>query len=69
MVKLVDMPDLGSGAARRVGSSPITRTFSSNYCLGFFYTPRRVGSPDASGLLPAHLAQTIVWAFFIHQGV
>ena len=23
MVKLVDMPDLGSGAARRVGSSPI----------------------------------------------
>jgi hypothetical protein len=26
MVKLVDMPDLGSGAARRVGSSPITRT-------------------------------------------
>ena len=27
MVKLVDMPDLGSGAARRVGSSPITRTF------------------------------------------
>ncbi len=27
MVKLVDMPDLGSGAARRVGSSPIIRTF------------------------------------------
>ncbi len=26
MVKLVDMPDLGSGAARRVGSSPIIRT-------------------------------------------
>jgi hypothetical protein len=25
-VKLVDMPDLGSGAARRVGSSPIIRT-------------------------------------------
>jgi hypothetical protein len=24
---LVDMPDLGSGAARRVGSSPIIRTF------------------------------------------
>jgi hypothetical protein len=30
MVKLVDMPDLGSGAARRVGSSPIIRT-SLNY--------------------------------------
>jgi hypothetical protein len=29
MVKLVDMPDLGSGAARRVGSSPITRTEAS----------------------------------------
>ena len=28
MVKLVDMPDLGSGAARRVGSSPIIRTQS-----------------------------------------
>ena len=26
MVKLVDMPDLGSGAERRVGSSPIIRT-------------------------------------------
>lgn len=26
MVKLVDMPDLGSGAARREGSSPFTRT-------------------------------------------
>lgn len=36
MVKLVDMPDLGSGAARRVGSSPITRTKSSNAGLGFF---------------------------------
>ncbi len=27
MAKLVDVPDLGSGAARRVGSSPIIRTF------------------------------------------
>ena len=26
VAKLVDVPDLGSGAARRVGSSPITRT-------------------------------------------
>ena len=26
MVKLVDTPDLGSGAARRGGSSPSTRT-------------------------------------------
>jgi hypothetical protein len=29
MAKLVDVPDLGSGAARRVGSSPITRTFKN----------------------------------------
>jgi hypothetical protein len=31
MVKLVDMPDLGSGAARRVGSSPIIRTKPLTY--------------------------------------
>jgi hypothetical protein len=37
MVKLVDMPDLGSGAARRVGSSPIIRTKKSKHCLDFFY--------------------------------
>ena len=42
MVKLVDMPDLGSGAARRVGSSPIIRTkirpkrLKISY-LGLFY--------------------------------
>lgn len=36
MVKLVDMPDLGSGAARRVGSSPIIRTKSSSEKKGFF---------------------------------
>jgi hypothetical protein len=29
---LVDMPDLGSGAARRVGSSPIIRTITES-CL------------------------------------
>jgi hypothetical protein len=33
MVKLVDMPDLGSGAARRVGSSPIIRTFKTQILL------------------------------------
>ncbi len=30
VVKLVDTPDLGSGAARCVGSSPITRTKASS---------------------------------------
>ena len=29
VVKLVDIPDLGSGAARHGGSSPFTRTFRS----------------------------------------
>lgn len=29
MVKLVDTPDLGSGASRCVGSSPIIRTFKN----------------------------------------
>jgi hypothetical protein len=38
MVKLVDMPDLGSGAARRVGSSPIIRTTSFSEMGGFFYS-------------------------------
>jgi len=28
---LVDMPDLGSGAARRVGSSPIIRTKKASH--------------------------------------
>lgn len=39
MVKLVDMPDLGSGAARRVGSSPIIRTETLSYLIvkGFLF--------------------------------
>ena len=41
MVKLVDMPDLGSGAARRVGSSPIIRTESPNASLDFFYLKKQ----------------------------
>ena len=36
MVKLVDMPDLGSGAARRVGSSPIIRTEKKPLIEWFF---------------------------------
>ncbi len=36
MVKLVDMPDLGSGAARRVGSSPIIRTKVQTKVWAFF---------------------------------
>lgn len=30
MAKLVDAPDLGSGVARRVGSTPITRTTNTS---------------------------------------
>ena len=33
MVKLVDTPDLGSGASRRVGSSPIRRTEKESWTL------------------------------------
>ncbi len=36
MVKLVDTPDLGSGASRRVGSSPIRRTTIVQECLQLF---------------------------------
>ena len=36
MVKLVDTPDLGSGAAMCEGSSTFTRTKSSNESWGFF---------------------------------
>ena len=41
MVKLVDMPDLGSGAARRVGSSPIIRTETLSHLIvkGFLFPP------------------------------
>ena len=35
MVKLVDTPDLGSGASRRVGSSPIRRTKNEESPKGF----------------------------------
>ncbi len=31
VMKLVDMPDLGSGASRRGGSSPSTRTYLKDY--------------------------------------
>ena len=42
MAKLVDAPDLGSGVARRVGSSPIRRTFLADFPFdahrkGFFF--------------------------------
>ena len=44
MAKLVDVPDLGSGAARRVGSSPSIRTFNlmqafSRIGWGLFFQP------------------------------
>ncbi len=37
MVKLVDTPDLGSGAARRGGSSPFTRTYKTSHENGKFF--------------------------------
>ena len=38
MAKLADAPDLGSGAARRVGSTPIIRTKGQSECE-FNYEP------------------------------
>ena len=37
VAKLVDVPDLGSGAARRVGSSPITRTKAQTKVWAFLF--------------------------------
>ncbi len=37
MAKLVDVPDLGSGAARRVGSSPIIRTKKASHYEKLFF--------------------------------
>ena len=37
MAKLVDAPDLGSGAARRVGSSPIIRTIVMQFASRVTY--------------------------------
>ena len=53
MVKLVDMPDLGSGAARRVGSSPIIRTKSPNESLDFFLFLEAKGLGFFVNLFPA----------------
>ncbi len=35
VAELVDAPDLGSGAARRGGSSPFIRTSTKRGCLSF----------------------------------
>ena len=42
MAKLVDAPDLGSGAARRGGSSPSTRTTLKNYLKSIRYPVSKV---------------------------
>lgn len=41
VLKLVDKPDLGSGAARRVGSSPPVRTKRPTEKVGLFYFMER----------------------------
>ena len=45
MAKLVDVPDLGSGAARRVGSSPIIRTKKASHLRSFFYITKSNKKP------------------------
>jgi hypothetical protein len=51
MVKLVDMPDLGSGAARRVGSSPIIRTEKASEKSEAFLFYRGFGFSSTSNTL------------------
>tara|TARA_B100001057_G_scaffold281989_1_gene282321 strand:- start:3 stop:323 length:321 start_codon:yes stop_codon:yes gene_type:complete len=42
VAKLVDAPDLGSGAARRGGSSPFTRTIYQNKTFTFNILPEHI---------------------------
>lgn len=67
MVKLVDMPDLGSGAARRVGSSPIIRTKAQTKVLGFFcgIRARRLSRFHREGLLSAQKKLLKSRSFFL----
>ncbi len=53
MAKLVDVPDLGSGAARRVGSSPIIRTETLNIqsVKGFLFTFYRISLKNSFFIL------------------
>ncbi len=57
VAKLVDAPDLGSGAARRGGSSPSTRT------IGFIIWPYFAGKSETSAFGCAHNATHIGDAF------
>lgn len=65
MAKLVDVPDLGSGAARRVGSSPITRTKKSpDFSQGFFLCIGSEVYPDTSeSPITRTEVQMRVWTF------
>ena len=46
MVELVDTPDLGSGAAMRVGSSPIRRTRETSLVESPFFVRRFMQTAD-----------------------
>ena len=62
MVKLVDMPDLGSGAARRVGSSPIIRTekkASEKSEAFLFYTAYQFRGTKESHALSTHCCRIL----------
>ncbi len=41
VAELADAQDLGSCAAKRAGSSPVTRTNQESYVLGLLYMPER----------------------------
>jgi hypothetical protein len=66
MVKLVDMPDLGSGAARRVGSSPITRTKKASPIekLFLFHNSREISHHIERNLFDLDFTKVVALFFF-----
>ena len=59
MAKLADAPDLGSGAARRGGSSPSIRTTLRTVGFGWFMLPStHVAKPVSRVGVPPHVPVT-----------
>ena len=64
VLKLVDKPDLGSGAARRMGSIPFARTKAQPLRLGFFrYVRAKELSNDAKEEGRSLASWWVLWTF------
>ncbi len=57
VAELADAPDLGSGAARRGGSSPFTRT--SNYCGSSSVVEHHLAKVGVAGSNPVFRSMVI----------